>query len=210
MTHVIPERHRTRQDELVGSSWDSLEGSSWEQKWWFSQIWYSLKLTANAPENRPGPKRKRESLPTIHVQGRSVSFREGIWCIFCWIDYVPVCLCALLWILLVANETTGTGMWVFPTIMLPKSSILIDLIGFSIINHPILGGKHPYFWKHPCIIYGLFTRIMHIGSIQKMQRYSPVNRCFFKIVVDFELVAMYRSRWWFQKFVIFTPYLGKI
>ena len=28
----------------------------------------------------------------------------------------------------------------------PKSSILI---GFSIINHPFWGGKHPYFWKHP-------------------------------------------------------------
>ena len=31
----------------------------------------SLKLTANAPENRPKrPKRKRESPPTIHFQGR--------------------------------------------------------------------------------------------------------------------------------------------
>ena len=28
----------------------------------------SLKLTAKAPENRPGPKRKRESIPTIHFQ----------------------------------------------------------------------------------------------------------------------------------------------
>ena len=81
-----------------------------------------------------------------------------------------------------------------------KSSILIDVIGFSIINHPFWGCKHPYFWKHPCIIYGLFTQIMHIGSIQKMQRYSTVNRRFFKIVVDFELIAMYRSRWWFQQF----------
>ncbi len=37
----------------------------------------SLKLTANAPENRVFPKRKRESVPTIHFQGRTVSFREG-------------------------------------------------------------------------------------------------------------------------------------
>ena len=29
-----------------------------------------------APENRPGPKRKCH-LPTIHFQGRAVSFREG-------------------------------------------------------------------------------------------------------------------------------------
>ena len=29
---------------------------------------HSLKLTANAPENRPKPKRKRESIPTIHFQ----------------------------------------------------------------------------------------------------------------------------------------------
>ncbi len=28
-----------------------------------------LKLTANAPENRPGPKRKRESIPTIQFSG---------------------------------------------------------------------------------------------------------------------------------------------
>ena len=39
----------------------------------------SLKLTANAPENRPNaPKGNETSLPTIHFQGRSpVSFREG-------------------------------------------------------------------------------------------------------------------------------------
>ena len=38
----------------------------------------SLKLTFFAPENRPKPKRKRESLPTIHFQGLChVSFREG-------------------------------------------------------------------------------------------------------------------------------------
>ena len=36
-------------------------------------------VTAKAPENWPGPKRKRESIPTIHFQGRAVSFREGIW-----------------------------------------------------------------------------------------------------------------------------------
>ena len=30
----------------------------------------SLKLTAKAPENRPNPQRKRESIPTIHFQGR--------------------------------------------------------------------------------------------------------------------------------------------
>ena len=40
----------------------------------FFQYWRcdlpSLKLTANAPENGPGPKRKRESLPTINFQGR--------------------------------------------------------------------------------------------------------------------------------------------
>ena len=39
---------------------------------------HSLELTANAPENRPGPKRKRESIPTIQFQVRkAVSFREG-------------------------------------------------------------------------------------------------------------------------------------
>ncbi len=33
-----------------------------------------------APENRPKvPKRKRESIPTIHFQGRTVSFREDSW-----------------------------------------------------------------------------------------------------------------------------------
>ena len=36
----------------------------------------SLKLTDFAPENRPGPKRK-DHLPTIHFQVRTVSFREG-------------------------------------------------------------------------------------------------------------------------------------
>ena len=30
----------------------------------------------------------------------------------------------------------------------PKSSILI---GFSVINHPILG--YPYFWKHPYVLW---------------------------------------------------------
>ena len=40
-----------------------------------------------------------------------------------------------------------TNIWVFPKIMgTPKSSILI---GFSIINHPILGYR--YFWKHPYV-----------------------------------------------------------
>ena len=29
----------------------------------------SLKLTAKVPENRPGPKRKLYSIPTIHFQG---------------------------------------------------------------------------------------------------------------------------------------------
>ena len=38
----------------------------------------SLKLTAKAPENGPGPEGKRvTSIPTIHFQGRAVSFREG-------------------------------------------------------------------------------------------------------------------------------------
>ena len=36
----------------------------------------SLKLTAKAPENRPGPKGKFH-LPTIHFLMRTVSFREG-------------------------------------------------------------------------------------------------------------------------------------
>ncbi len=36
----------------------------------------SLKLTAKAPANRSKPKRKRESIPTIHFQVRTVSFRE--------------------------------------------------------------------------------------------------------------------------------------
>ena len=36
---------------------------------------HSLKLTANAPENRPS--QKETSIPTIHFQVRTVSFREG-------------------------------------------------------------------------------------------------------------------------------------
>ena len=40
----------------------------------------SLKLTARpALENRPGPKRKRESIPTIIFHSENVSFREGMW-----------------------------------------------------------------------------------------------------------------------------------
>ena len=38
---------------------------------------HSLKYNIT-PENRPGPKRKRnDRLQTIHFQGRTVSFREG-------------------------------------------------------------------------------------------------------------------------------------
>ena len=37
----------------------------------------SLKLTAKTPARLRHPKRKRESLPTIHFQVRAVSFREG-------------------------------------------------------------------------------------------------------------------------------------
>ena len=38
---------------------------------------YSLETNSQfAPGVFPGPKRKRESLPTIHFQGRTVSFRE--------------------------------------------------------------------------------------------------------------------------------------
>jgi len=38
----------------------------------------SLKRTANAPENRPNPKRETTcSIPTIHFQGLYVGFREG-------------------------------------------------------------------------------------------------------------------------------------
>ncbi len=37
----------------------------------------SLKLTFFAPENRPKPKRKRDRIPIIHFQVRTVSFREG-------------------------------------------------------------------------------------------------------------------------------------
>ena len=150
--HVIPERHRTRQDELVGSSWDSLEGSSWEQKLWFSQIWYSLKLTANAPENRPGPKRKRESLPTIHVQGRSVSFREGIWCIFLlnW-------LCSGLFMrsaLDFACCQWNNRYW-YVGVSNNNATQIINFNRFNRVFHykpSNFGGKHPYFWKHPCII----------------------------------------------------------
>ena len=36
----------------------------------------SLKLTARTCQVAPGPKRKRESLPTIHFQVRTVSLRE--------------------------------------------------------------------------------------------------------------------------------------
>ena len=37
----------------------------------------SLKLTVKAPENRPS--QKETSIPTIHFQVRTVSFREGIY-----------------------------------------------------------------------------------------------------------------------------------
>ena len=44
-----------------------------------SNLVTSLKLTAKAPENRSGSKRK-VILPTIHSQVRAVSFREGTIC----------------------------------------------------------------------------------------------------------------------------------
>ena len=42
------------------------------------QILPSLKLPAKAPENRPGPKRKRESIPTIHFQGLLLLVSERV------------------------------------------------------------------------------------------------------------------------------------
>ena len=56
----------------------------------------SLKLTANAPENKPQHKRKVvSSLPTIHLQVQTVSFREGMQSFllpsltdFCFVDCV--------------------------------------------------------------------------------------------------------------------------
>ena len=44
---------------------------------WDGNITRTLKLTANAPARKPGPKRKL-NLPTIHFQVRFVRFREGI------------------------------------------------------------------------------------------------------------------------------------
>ena len=59
----------------------SLESGNPRQAKLVKDILYlpSLKLTANAPENRPGPKRKRESIPNIHVGVQFVRFREGIY-----------------------------------------------------------------------------------------------------------------------------------
>ena len=56
---------------------------------------YSLPETNRyiAPENRPGPKRKRESIPTIHFQVRAISFREGNRSSF---ESLPLAKCALL------------------------------------------------------------------------------------------------------------------
>ena len=50
------------------------------------KFWPPVKMTLQetniAPENRPDPKRKRESIPTIHFQVRTVSFRDGIFLVF--------------------------------------------------------------------------------------------------------------------------------
>ena len=43
------------------------------------QVIPSLKLTAKAPEHRPFAPKGNDPLPTIHFQGRAVSFREGIY-----------------------------------------------------------------------------------------------------------------------------------
>jgi len=43
----------------------------------FFENLHSLKLTANAPENRPGPT-KETGIPIIFFQMRAASFREGI------------------------------------------------------------------------------------------------------------------------------------
>ena len=70
-------------------------GADWQQAagfrglkgniYWLSQdiIAATLPKTNSnfAPENRSGPKRKRESTPTIHFQVRTVSFREGRSCV---------------------------------------------------------------------------------------------------------------------------------
>ena len=50
-------------------------------KWWMFHCHVSFRGTNAshfAPENRPGPKRKRESLPTIHVQAQAVSFKGSM------------------------------------------------------------------------------------------------------------------------------------
>ncbi len=46
----------------------------------FRNTWYRYPKTNShfAPENGPGPKRKRKSIPTIHFQVQFVSFREGM------------------------------------------------------------------------------------------------------------------------------------
>ena len=54
--------------------WSSLRNHNYGRKDTFGQI--SLPETDATPENRPGPKRKCH-LPTIHLQLRTVSFREG-------------------------------------------------------------------------------------------------------------------------------------
>ena len=61
----------------IGATWG--ETVPWLQEWTYMvhvdiDI-HPLKLTANAPEIRPGPKRKLIRLPTIHFQGQAVSFR---------------------------------------------------------------------------------------------------------------------------------------
>ena len=53
-------------------------GSNMDPRWG-ELVWSTLpEANGSPPENRPKPNRKGESIPTIHFQGRSVSFREGI------------------------------------------------------------------------------------------------------------------------------------
>ena len=70
-----------------------LVGPNKAGEWYVMKNIASLKLTAEAPENRPQHKRKVvSSLPTIHLQVQTVGFREGMQSFlltnFCFVDCV--------------------------------------------------------------------------------------------------------------------------
>ena len=48
-----------------------------QDEFWSSYIIHSLKLTANAPENKQFPKRKRERIPSLYFQGQAATLVSG-------------------------------------------------------------------------------------------------------------------------------------